>query len=226
MLKKKINGIWKNCYNAKVKHNGVWNNLMGYYNDYPSGTYKYLQAKKNGSWSNVYYPTLELLGYTLPASTGSLKNAINVSNSSTWITVRSYTSSSVSGYAYFGCFPVVSGDRFLTNFNWYQDWGGDSRAYWRVSAYLRAYNSDDSTSGSDIEEMFYDTSDTSPHPNKSYGYIFDRAYDYVGFYLYVYASYGTSSTPQYINFWLQNPRLDKNYSNSKYLYFDPVYIEK
>ena len=31
---------------------------------------------------------------------------------------------------------------------------------------------------------------------------------------------------QDINFWLQNLRLDKNDSNDKYLYFDPVYIEK
>lgn len=226
MLKKKINGTWKNCYNAKVKHDGVWNDLMGYNNDYPSGTYKYLQAKKNGSWSNVYYPTLELLGYTLPDSTGSSTNAIHAGSSSAWITVRSYTSSRVSGNAYFGCFPVVSGDRILTKFSWYQSWGGSSSPYWRVSAYLKAYNSDDSTSSSDIAEMFYDTSNTSPHPSTSFGYTFDRAYDYVGFYLSAYASGGTSSTPQYINFWLQNPRLDKNSSYERYLYFDTVDIEK
>lgn len=58
MLKKKINGVWQNCYIIKDKVNGSWNDIT-------RSAGNKLRRYTNGSWVAIYYPTIDILSKTI-----------------------------------------------------------------------------------------------------------------------------------------------------------------
>lgn len=222
MLKKKINGVWQNCYVVKNKVSGSWVDIKR-----DGG--KYLRRYTNGSWNNIiYYPTLDLMNYDLVTSRGSRTNSLTGSTNSVTLKFTSYydLTSKSTAEANFGHISVKSGDVITASFS-----GGTSGNHYYLDrlearAYLIYYtNPDNPTNYNTITSMYYyiQDADYTNESSRSFSYTFTRAYDYVGFRLYVLAS-DTSASTTYASGSVSISYLGLN--NETSLYLTPIDIEK
>ena len=222
MLKKKINGVWQNCYVVKNKVSGSWVDIKR-----DGG--KYLRRYTNGSWNNIiYYPTLDLMNYDLVTSGGSQTNSLTGSTNSVTLKFTSYygLTSKSTAEANFGHISVKSGDIITASFSGWKS--GDTYYLDRVEAraYLIYYtNPDTPTNYNEITSMYsyIIDRDYSYESSRSFSYTFTRSYDYVGFRLYVLAS-DTSASTTHASGNVSISYLGLN--NETSLYLTPINIEK
>lgn len=185
MLKKKINGAWQNCYVVKNKVSGSWVDIKR------SGG-KYLKRYTNGSWVRIYYPEIFRIGYSFGSRGGW--NTISQRTGRIYIADHEfpYTSTRTTK-AYYGTFPVVSGD-VLTGSTDYSIYGySDATNSIKVS--IVNFSSSTSTSFSTIYTIR--NASSSGGSSQTFSYTFRSSYSYVGLYLETKASesydYNTTS---------------------------------
>lgn len=177
MLKKKINGAWQNCYVVKNKVSGSWVDIKR------SGG-KPLKRYTNGSWVLIYYPEINRIGYSFGPRGGW--NTIYNSNSKITISDHEYDATYPrTTKAYYGTFPVVSGDVLTgsTEYNIY----GDSD-YNSIKVSIVNFSSSTSTSYSTIYVIR--TADSSGGSSQTFSYRFSNSYNNIGLYLETKAAEG------------------------------------
>lgn len=177
MLKKKINGAWQNCYVVKNKVSGSWVDIKR------SGG-KYLKRYTNGSWVRIYYPEIFRIGYSFGPRSGW--NTISQRTGSIYIADHEYGATYPrTTKAYYGTFPVVSGDVLTgsTEYNIY----GDSD-YNSIKVSIVNFSSSTSTSYSTIYVIR--TADSSGGSSETFRYRFSNSYNNIGLYLETKAAEG------------------------------------
>lgn len=199
MLKKKINGVWQNCYVVKNKVSGSWVDIKR------SGG-KYLKRYTNGSWVKIYYPEIFRIGYSFGSRGGW--NTIIQKTGEIYIADHEfpYTSPRTTK-AYYGTFPVVSGDVLTgsTKYNIY----GDSD-YNSIKVSIVNFSSSTSTSYSTIYVIR--TDDSSGGSSETFRYRFSNSYNNIGLYLETKAAdgdYAMANVDLYVkNFALNDAELE------------------
>jgi len=196
MLKKKINGVWQNCYKVKRARNGSWYDL-----NYQTIGYPGLSRYTNGSWVRIYFPEITIIGYSFGTSGGNnevyclrqegtyFKSEFGVSDS------YYYGSSTRTTKGYFGTFPAVSGDILECSL----DYENTSSSYGSTNVIIRLVNfsSESSTSYSTIRTII--DSSSSTQSGYTFNYTFSSSYNNVGFYIETKASAGSGSTASSAN---------------------------
>lgn len=191
MLKKKINGAWKHCYNVKRLKNGTWNDL-----NYQTIGYPGLSRYTNGTWVRIYFPEISIIGYSFGTSGGNnevycLRQEGTYFKSEFGVYDRNYYGSSTrTTKGYFGTFPAISGDTIEC----YLNYENTSSSYGSTNVIIKLVNfsSGSSTSYSTIRTII-DTG-TATQSGYTFNYTFSSSYNNVGFYIETKASTGSGST--------------------------------
>lgn len=215
MLKKKINGVWQNCYNAKNKVNGSWKDIT-------RSDGQPLKRYTNGAWVRIYYPTIDLIGksisgtslnYTLyPVSISYLNVNGNTSTTRETCTLR------------LGYEPVKSGETLTMTVYMHYVTDATSSVTRSMTFYVSIVNfssNQTTTTYSTIQELCSATSDGTfqqPSFEKSYSYTFTQDYNYVGIVMFV-ASRNFYSEYTGVRFTIYQPIISSG-TESRTLRFD------
>ena len=182
MLKKKINGVWQNCYVVKNKLSGSWVDIT-------RSAGKKLQRYTNGSWYNtIYYPTIDILSKTISGT--SLIYDLDDSDLRIYGDTNNETEQCI---LRLGSEPVQAGETFSMRV--YMHYGTDAdssvtRSMTFYVALISLISPERASIGSftTITELCRAVSDGVVQQTSfyhTYSYTFTNSYPYVGIVMYV-----------------------------------------
>lgn len=216
MLKKKINGVWQNCYSIKKKISGAWTDTSR----------KYLQRYTNGAWETIRFPEITIIGYSFGVSGGTQEVYCTRREATSTVTFlnnfgvrnRNYTGSSYrTTQGYFGTFSAVAGDVIGGTLNYTNTFNDYVTTNVRIS--IVNFTSETSTSFSNLYTII--DSGTATQSGYTFDYTLRNNYDNIGIYIECKAKTSSSSSSASANGYLSNL-----YVNDTRIYTPTISYEK